>query len=109
MTQTKQKHTAGPWEVEIIKSGIDEVYARINGVAFTNSEKIGVYKRKLTDEAKANAALIAAAPEMLEALKEAVKLISSEYCFHNRACSAENSKCYAQKQLQAIAKAEGNS
>jgi len=66
------KHTPGLWEVEIVESGKDEVYARIKGVAFTDGIKIGVYKKKLPEEAKANARLIAAAPELLGACKEAL-------------------------------------
>lgn len=66
------KHTPGPWEVEIVKSEKDEVYARIKGVAFTDGIKVGVYKKKLPEEALANADLIAAAPELLEACKEAL-------------------------------------
>src|SRR3990167_8026725 len=108
MTQTKQKHTAGPWEARPANLNIkDPLFYRADviGGGIRVAHVVGVGE----DCANANARLIAAAPEMLEALKEAVKLISSEYCFHNRVCSAENSKCYAQKQLQAIAKAEGNS
>lgn len=39
---------------------------------------------------------------MAEALKEAVKLIASEYCSHGRACSATNPECYAQNQIEAL-------
>lgn len=66
------KYTPGLWEVEIVKSEKDEVYARIKGVAFTDGTKIGVYKKKLPEEAKANACLIATAPELLGACKEAL-------------------------------------
>ena len=66
------KHTPGPWKVEIVESGKDEVYARIKGIAFTDGIKVGVYKKKLPEEAKANARLIATAPELLGACKEAL-------------------------------------
>ena len=69
------KYTPGPWEVEIVESSTDEVYARIKGVAFTDGIKVGVYKKKLSEEAKANARLISAAPELLEACKEMQELL----------------------------------
>lgn len=51
--------------------------------------------------------LILAAPEMLEALKDAAEKISSEYCSHKGHCGATEATCYAQVQLAAIEKAEG--
>lgn len=54
--------------------------------------------------------LHAAAPEMLQALKEAVDLISDEYCSHigeKGNCGPEIEECYASAQLKAIAHAEG--
>ncbi len=44
--------------------------------------------------------------ELLEACKEAVEMITIEYCSHPDECGANNSKCYAQKLYKAIAKAE---
>ena len=63
-------HTQGEWKVEVVKSGKDEVYARIMPhIGYVDAPKIGVYKKKLPAEALANAHLIAAAPEMYESLK----------------------------------------
>lgn len=64
------KHTPGPWEVS---KGFHK-----NRIADSDDAAIG-YALGSNDEAEANARLIAAAPEMLEALYEA-----EEY-FDNRA------------------------
>lgn len=91
------KHTPGAWEVKIVEgNNHDEVYASIQpGVAFVG--KIGVYKKKLSMEAKANAYLIAAAPELLEALKRAVQIMKDDDYFPQEYEGFE----------QAIARAEG--
>lgn len=61
------KHTPGPWCVEGVGIGA-LVRARINGVI------VAVRHRLSAQEHEANARLIAAAPELLEALREAVDL-----------------------------------
>lgn len=67
------EHTPGPWKVEPIESQRSLVYCRING-----SQSLGfagVYKlddKECQNECLANANLIAAAPELLEALETAV-------------------------------------
>lgn len=96
------KSTPGPWEVEIVESGKDEVYARIKGVAFTDGIKVGVYKKKLPEEAKANACLISAAPELLEACKEMIELLRLQE-ENGRPVMSEKARERAQ---QAIARAE---
>ena len=72
------KHTKKPWKIEIVKSGKDEVYARIEGIAFSDVIKIGIYKKKLPEEALANAHLIASAPNLYEALKQLTKDIDEK-------------------------------
>lgn len=88
-TETKAKHTPGPWELNIT--------AVEHGV-FVNAKHAGyttiiakVYPAALMADQSANARLIAAAPELLGALKLAMKLGCNcwnwgeyghqEYCF----------------------------
>lgn len=58
-------HTPGPWVVESGKPLM--VVAEKGGMAVVVSDAIGIGKVTQTD--RANAALIAAAPDLLEALK----------------------------------------
>ena len=73
------KHTPGKWEIKPVDSQGTCVYLRIE----TPEKHIGainVYKlgAKLRSEADANARLIAAAPELLEALITCVCLMEHE-------------------------------
>lgn len=70
------KHTAGPWQ--ILPEEADKAYIRIRGTVLGGRYKVanvpiptyeGVHPREL-GETSANAALIAAAPELLAALEE---------------------------------------
>lgn len=66
----KRKHTPGPWNMDKygnIKSGDTPIAC--GGVWLTNTE--------YSPEAKANSALITAAPELLEAAKSAVPFLES--------------------------------
>lgn len=61
------KHTKGPWSIDnvFIVNSEDELIAQIDPV---HENDISVYMRN-TKEARANAKLIASAPELLEACK----------------------------------------
>jgi hypothetical protein len=65
------KHTPGPWEVEDITSQGAMVYRRIKTSKDEPVGSVSAYKlsKKRDAEAEANARLIAAAPELLEALE----------------------------------------
>jgi hypothetical protein len=86
----------------------DKPYIRIRGTKLGDRYKIAnvltpVYDGSLereTEETRANARLIAAAPELLEALIECEYMI--DHCLFG--CDAENAKAKARA---AIAKAEG--
>ena len=86
------KHTPGPWEVTFVDSDFPKqhyVYARIEPeVGYVGYESMGVYhdsgirKRRLAtlnDTARANAYLIAAAPDLLEACKDALSAMELIY------------------------------
>ena len=70
------KHTPGPWAM--LSEETDKPYIRIRGTKLGERHKIAnvltpVYDGSLereTEETRANARLIAAAPELLEALQE---------------------------------------
>ena len=73
------KGTPGPWEIK--PEEVDRPYIRIRGTQFGGRYKIanvlspdydGVHHRE-ADETRANAYLIAAAPELLQALQNMVE------------------------------------
>lgn len=74
---SKEMHTLGPWVT--LPEEVDKPYIRIRGTRLGGRYKVanvitpvyeGVHERE-ADETRANARLIAAAPELLEALKTA--------------------------------------
>ena len=87
------KHTPGKWNVDnvFIVSNDDELIAQIDPIS---EDATSVYMRN-PKEARANARLIAAAPELLEACKRVVNEVLG------------TGEIYWQCK-QAIAKAEGN-
>ena len=95
------KHTPGPWAVQDIKSDGTMVYRRIC-VGNTSVGSVGAYKlpKGREAEAEANARLIAAAPELLEAFKRARSFL--ERGGSGAPFAAANALSAA------IAKAEGN-
>lgn len=75
---TQFKGTPGPWEIK--PEEVDRPYIRIRGTQWGGRFKVanvlspdydGVHHRE-ADETRANARLIAAAPELLEALREVI-------------------------------------
>ena len=127
--EDKQKHTPGPWEVFEFKlkdcDGVetkDYFLKNGEGIVFSGPcfRADGVQSKKKQERAMANAALIAAAPELLDALKEAVLefgchthmlAIEQGECngfIHDEwRCTLQDGKCFVQRWLAAIRKAEG--
>ena len=68
------KHTPGPWEVSEEWHGDLYIDSYIEGEGDTALAKI-VNNVCKTDQAEANARLIAAAPDLLEACKEALNVL----------------------------------
>lgn len=78
------KHTPGPWSVfaeegETVRPGIDSESQEEGGAGFSiimygdAEDECGIHGRT-DEEAEANARLVAAAPDMLEALRLCVQL-----------------------------------
>lgn len=66
------KHTPGPWKVD----AMGNVWSADTKVCEMSEHPViasGCYREKTDDEHRANARLIAAAPELLEALRDCVK------------------------------------
>ena len=104
MSGLEQTHTPGPWEASTHPANDPEychVWAKGRGsdialvVRADNESMINV------GSAEANAHLMAAAPEMLAALKEIARWCSGEYCAETPMLGA------AMKVFRAIKKAEG--
>ena len=74
---SEAKHTPGPWSVKIRESSFRPGVFIEDGVCGPDGEQIRVHGFTLTNSetAKANARLIAAAPEMLEALRSIVSAL----------------------------------
>jgi len=101
------KHTPGPWEIGGVKTSKKEI---VGLCIFGPKEEaiVLVGKKGLMDGGEANARLIAAAPELLEALKECLKAVNTVIAFSDMAGHESLSFIRVKKMAeQAIAKAEG--
>lgn len=107
----KQKHTPGPWKTMVERDFISILSTEGKEISFMDEAE---------DEDNKNAALIAAAPELLEALKEAVlefgchtHMLACEqgecngFIREEWRCTLPEGKCFVQRWLAAIRKAEG--
>jgi hypothetical protein len=90
---SKLKHTPGPWKYENVCDDIFEIYD------YVNQETITEYCNN-----EADARIIAAAPEMLEALMEL-----SKYLFRNDKNSIGHKSAYHRLMNDIIEKATGMS
>jgi hypothetical protein len=73
--EQKAEHTPGPWEVR------DRWYISRPGKMALAEVKCGDVPFEATEIHEANARLIAAAPDLLEALKEALPYVQNAYEF----------------------------
>lgn len=71
----KTKHTQGTWEIRSNKIFLKDTYKSIAIVCVQNNFDIAKFKAIEDTEAIANAQLIAAAPELLEACNELISLL----------------------------------
>ena len=107
------KHTPGPWVV--LPEECDRPYIRIRGTVLGGRYKIanvltpcyeGVHERE-AEETRANARLIAAAPEMLEALQAIAD--EADGTGKPYSCDSYLPRHFIEKARAAIAKATGES
>lgn len=95
------KGTPGPWSVKTRRSAFDLTVTIEDGVCGPDGEQIRVYGLTLSasKEAKANSHLVAASPELLAALRSALK--TAEFERHPF-------RAWHQEARAAIAKATGS-
>lgn len=105
------KHTRGPWQ--ILPEEVDKPYIRIRGTMLGGRFKVanvltpvyeGVHERE-AEETRANARLIAAAPDLLEALEAAYPIIERELYAQNAAYGPNFSQGKAEHVRNAVARA----
>ena len=94
------KHTRGPWEAFSLGNFIG-VTGKKSDIAYTRLKEITLDNARSIDEDEANAYLIAAAPELLEALQEILAIDG-----HSSLTREDSDKLDA-KARAAIAKATG--
>lgn len=100
-----EKYTPGPWSNDWVIRGASHIDGhRANGEPIPSLRRVVCHIIDRDDEANANAQLIAAAPELLEAIQRMV----AEY--EEMGCNCEdvhNSECALGMARAAIAKATG--
>lgn len=99
------QHTPGPWSMDA--TGYSPLSRLIRG---PNDQIIGTVANR-TGEGVANARLIAAAPELLEALEQALPWVATAVAFRSDVHpeARENNKKAVEKIKAAIEKATGKS
>ena len=101
------KHTKGTWIVkETLRSITDPIFYHTSivcgGKRIARASGIGI------DEAEANARLIAAAPDLLEACRHGAISIHHPACSHGKKGDGNTCECHVKKCQQAIKKAENH-
>lgn len=103
-TSVKTQHTPGPWTVDVSLPGIVEIRDSEKRMLCTVYAPDYTNHPVTAEEAEANANLIAAAPELLEALEDAVRWCG---CSLREKESGHCIDCFAPHALEVIAKAKG--
>lgn len=91
-----QKHTPGPWEA--CERGDYEDFDGNSNVILGDDRRIAVVQNNGSEEAEANAYLVAAAPDLLEALASLLRKVECGSALHCSLCDQARA---------AIAKAKG--
>lgn len=101
------KHTPGPWTVSHPAISFQITAGKIHVADAFAKVSAGISdKYILESEAEANARLIAAAPDLLDACKQAVKRYCG--CHNTEDANWHGQSCPMPVLIAAIAKAEGN-
>lgn len=106
-------HTPGPWKLETVSTSVGSchkigpfpsngVYGETHTCIYSDNVRVGETGNTIGNELLANARLIAAAPELLEALKSMVSAFHPTQGGSNIYCDAATDMARA-----AIARAEG--
>lgn len=112
--QQSAQHTPGPWRV--LPEECDKPYIRVRGSALGSRYKVanvltpiydGVHEREAA-ETRANARLIAAAPDLLAALQTAVHLYTQYGLVSGAAVDGISGGRWVNEARAAIAKATGS-
>lgn len=105
MSKSEAKHTPGPWEPHLYESGGFEIVS-VHERNFIITSRNGYQEWDRKNESVDNARLIAAAPELLEALEECIDhMTNSNDCTHGNGFTYDF--CPVEKARAAIAKARG--
>ena len=105
----KPKHTEGPWTVAQPYAGFSAIRGGAGELIFGIAAG-GIEEKQPDDVCEANARLIAAAPELYEALKDAAKALDQAACVarvYKDEDWALNAEVAARRARFSIAKAEG--
>jgi hypothetical protein len=104
----KGQHTPGPWQV--LPEEDDRQYLRIRGTEPGQLWKIAnvhhdpqAYRPSSADETRANASLIACAPDLLALVEEAIRLYGTPHWWNQPHAPAE----WIARAQDAVAKARG--
>jgi len=90
----------------IIDNGVTGTYLDLShkeGCAIEQHDQGDYYIADIEDAIKAwNTRPVNQVQQYREALEDAIRLITAEYCCHKEACGANVDRCYAQKQFKAL-------
>ena len=77
---TQSKHTPGPWRVAVGRQGMINVFSNEARSTVASCGNANPENSEISGCNEANANLIAAAPELLEALKKAISGLKLNHC-----------------------------
>jgi hypothetical protein len=101
--QTHTQHTPGPWCAGIF--GETVIHPETGDIIARPGENFSIISP--SDELRANAALIASAPDLLMAMKELFKQCAMIHRYGGETCNQKEADAAIKAGLAAIAKAEG--
>ena len=100
------KHTPGPWEIERYSDGLIQIVGDLKVISDDEEHFTTVVEQISATNEEANARLIAAAPDLLEALKDLADDISDRFDMDSPSTNPGIKHCIAAARY-AIRKATG--